>query len=221
MTDQSREVENHVLPVLSPSGRKGKFGGAKLKMTGQRKLLKRLARAAICRVQLDNAIIVNYTYNMLEKRYPQYTQLMAAKLKASWVSNKQKEHELDDLQAREALCSTYNTRRKGIRKTQPNDAKEKFDTDMMVGEFGFVGIVTILCTLSRRVSLPLLLTTRSPSHWYSSGVCVCVYVCSCFTRAIVVLIKDSHANYASKVRIVPGLSCFVLGVTLCDIVFDP
>ena len=190
-------------------------------MTGQRKLLKRLARAAICRVQLDNAIIVNYTYNMLEKRYPQYTQLMAAKLKASWVSNKQKEHELDDLQAREALCSTYNTRRKGIRKTQPNDAEEKFDADGMVGEFGFVGIITILCTLSRRVSLPLLLTTRSPSHWYSSGVCVCVYVCSCFTRAIVVLIKDSHANYASKVRIVPGLSCFVLGVTLCDIVFDP
>ena len=176
MTDQSREVENHVLPVLSPSGRKGKFGGAKLKMTGQRKLLKRLARAAICRVQLDNAIIVNYTYNMLEKRYPQYTQLMAAKLKASWVSNKQKEHELDDLQAREALCSTYNTRRKGIRKTQPNDAEEKFDTDMMVGEFGFVGIITILCTLSRRVSLPLLLTTRSPSHWYSSGMCVCMCV---------------------------------------------
>jgi len=36
MTDQPREVENHVLPVLSPSGRKGKYGGAKLKMTGQK-----------------------------------------------------------------------------------------------------------------------------------------------------------------------------------------
>jgi hypothetical protein len=97
----------YVLPVLSPNGRKGKYEVAKLKMTRQRKLLKRLAKAAICRVQLDNAIVdlhIQHGGEAIPRAH--YTQFMAAKLKASWESNKQKEHELDDLQAREALCST-------------------------------------------------------------------------------------------------------------------